>query len=366
MNGVSPKLSKFPRSTGRYLGDSFCVLSHSTLPLRLAHVWFIQSHPVIGSLAIPTIYGKLEIRGPDLEAAREVFQDHEGGVQFVVDEAHSGGFLGPGGRGLVCELELEKEIAAAGGECSLLRTYLDIGARKLMPLPPAIILGNKSIRDTVINFGRAVMFSTAPTSPFVAAIKSGYKVLSTKEQVWDVYLLPFLFIYIVLFIYKLPFPRQWYTAEHPHFQDRQHVRNMAMLFFELLTSHLLWEEANFKGILSVPLTDAWEDRVIQTHLLAISTRPKSFWWLYYHLLSSSFRTFPVTYPVVPLGQGRLRCIIHAHNTEEQVKGFVAAIYAWVQEMMDIDAGKAPQQVTKAAKEVYEWMRQEQVNGFGMV
>lgn len=65
-----------------------------------------------------------------VEAAQDVFQDHEGGIQFVVDEAHSGGFIGPGGRGLVCELGLEKEIAvvmhtcgkaigAAGGRCSL-------------------------------------------------------------------------------------------------------------------------------------------------------------------------------------------------------------------------------------------------------
>ncbi len=65
-----------------------------------------------------------------VEASQDVFQDHEGGIQFVVDEAHSGGFIGPGGRGLVCELGLEKEVAvvvhtfgkatgAAGGRCSL-------------------------------------------------------------------------------------------------------------------------------------------------------------------------------------------------------------------------------------------------------
>lgn len=153
-----------------------------------------------------------------VEAAREVFQEHEGGVQFVVDEAHSGGFLGPGGRGLVCELELEKEIAvvmhtfgkavgAAGGECSLLGTCLDINtgsrANASPPPPSGIILGNKSIRDTVLNFGRAVMFSTAPTFPFVAAIKSGYKVLGTKEQVWGVYLLLLLcsFLFLVLFFF---------------------------------------------------------------------------------------------------------------------------------------------------------------------
>lgn len=81
-----------------------------------------------------------------VEAAKEVFQGHEGGIQFVVDEAHSGGFLGPEGRGLVCELGLEKEIAvvmhtfgkavgAAGGECPPLTTYHDLEPCKLTSLP---------------------------------------------------------------------------------------------------------------------------------------------------------------------------------------------------------------------------------------
>lgn len=88
--------------------------------------------------------------------------------------------------------------------------------------------------------------------------------------------------------------------------------------------------------------------------------------MYYHLLSASFRTFPATYPAVPPGQSRLRVIIHAHNTEEQVRGFVDAIYVWTQEMMDIEAGIAAEPVTKAARVVYDWMRQEQVNGFGIL
>lgn len=141
---------------------------------------------------------------------------------------------------------------------------------------------------------------------------------------------------------------------------------MARLLFELLTSHQLWQTAKSKGILNVPLAEGWEDREFNTHLLAISTKPKSFWWMYYHLLSASFRTFPVVYPVVPPGQSRLRVIIHAHNTAEQVRQFVGAIYAWVQEMVDIEAGAGSELVPKAAKEVYDWMRQEQLNGFGMV
>lgn len=141
---------------------------------------------------------------------------------------------------------------------------------------------------------------------------------------------------------------------------------MARLFFELLTSHPLWPAAKETGILRIPLADGWEDRVITTHLLSISTKPKVFWWMFYHLLQTSFRTCPVTYPVVPPGQSRLRVIIHAHNTEQEVEGFVHAILAWVQEMMDIEAGAAAEPVTKAAKEVYDWMRQEQINGLGMV
>lgn len=44
------------------------------------------------------------------DAAKEVFVNGES-VQFVVDEAHSVGIIGPNGAGLVCELELQKEVA---------------------------------------------------------------------------------------------------------------------------------------------------------------------------------------------------------------------------------------------------------------
>jgi 8-amino-7-oxononanoate synthase len=44
-----------------------------------------------------------------VEAANEIFPD--GNAQFVIDEAHSSGHIGPNGSGLVSELGLEKEIA---------------------------------------------------------------------------------------------------------------------------------------------------------------------------------------------------------------------------------------------------------------
>lgn len=45
-----------------------------------------------------------------VDVAHEVSAGH-GNIQFVVDEAHSIGVIGPKGSGLVCELGLQKEIA---------------------------------------------------------------------------------------------------------------------------------------------------------------------------------------------------------------------------------------------------------------
>jgi 8-amino-7-oxononanoate synthase len=44
-----------------------------------------------------------------VEAANEIFPN--GNAQFVIDEAHSTGVIGPNGAGLVCALGLEKDIA---------------------------------------------------------------------------------------------------------------------------------------------------------------------------------------------------------------------------------------------------------------
>lgn len=71
-----------------------------------------------------------------MRAAREVFRGQEGNVQFVVDEAHSVGVIGPKGAGLVCHLGLQNEVAvvvhsygkamgATGGESSSISNCTD-------------------------------------------------------------------------------------------------------------------------------------------------------------------------------------------------------------------------------------------------
>ncbi|KAK2608212.1 hypothetical protein N8I77_006836 [Diaporthe amygdali] len=254
-----------------------------------------------------------------ISVAKEVFHGQEGNVQFVVDEAHSVGVIGPKGAGLVCELGLQDEIAV------VVHSY-----GKAMGATGAIILGNRTVKSALVNFGRSIIYTTSPSFLFVAAIKSGYSLLTSGRTL----------------------------------EAQEHIQELARHFYESITSHPDWEKAQEDGLLSVPLVEGWEERPFFTHIVTVSTRQKYVWWLYFALLSAGFCTFPVNYPVVPLGQGRLRIILHASNTHEQVTQFIDATFAWVEEMREIEAGATTEKVSKAAKEFYTWMKEENLSGYG--
>ena len=82
----------------------------------LLSVW--DSEPLIKQgtrcilVAVESVYSMDGDVGPLeelLDVAKEVIPN--GNIQFIVDEAHSTGVLGPNGAGLVCSLGLEKQIA---------------------------------------------------------------------------------------------------------------------------------------------------------------------------------------------------------------------------------------------------------------
>ncbi|KAI0156514.1 5-aminolevulinate synthase [Xylariaceae sp. FL1272] len=254
-----------------------------------------------------------------VDVAREISKG-QGNVQFVVDEAHSVGVIGPKGAGLVCDLCLQKDIAI------VVHSY-----GKAIGATGAMILGNQTIKGILANFARSVIYTTSPSFPFVAAIRSGYRLLElghTKEA-------------------------------------QQHIQDLAGLFFETLTSHPLWLATQDRGMLNVPLVDGWEDRSFFAHIIPIMTRPKYTYWLYFHLLAQSFCVFPVEHPVVPLGKGRLRVILHAHNTADEVRNFIGQVFSWVEEMMKYEEQGGPETVSHAARAVYKWMAQENLTGYGM-
>lgn len=132
-----------------------------------------------------------------------------------------------------------------------------------------------------------------------------------------------------------------------------------------MTSNAVWEEAIKRGILSVPLSDDWEEEPFLTHIVPIWTRQRYSYWLVFHLHFSGFSAFPVEYPTVPKGQSRVRLAFHANNTETQVDGLVDAVGKWAHEMIEIEKcgrdgdGKMP----KAARQVYAMMNDENSSGF---
>ncbi|RYO74618.1 hypothetical protein DL764_010771 [Monosporascus ibericus] len=244
-----------------------------------------------------------------LEVSREICP--KGNAVFIVDEAHATGILGPKGAGLVNALGVEKSIAVRLHTCG-----------KAMASTGAVILGNASVRSTIMNFARSVIYTTAPSFPTVAAIRAGYNLLKTGET-----------------------------------QDAQgHIQRLVKHFFTTIASNPVWDEASEMGILSIPLIDDWESRDFLVHIVPLWTRQRYNFWLVFHLQLSGFCAFPIDYPTVPKGQSRIRLIFHGANTEADVEGLAATICNWAQEMIDIEKkGAGAKKVPKAAQQVYALM-----------
>lgn len=121
------------------------------------------------------------------EVTKEIFPG--GNAQFLVDEAHSTGVIGPNGAGLVCELGLESEVAirlhtfgkalsASGGTLNtteILAKLIDINSAI------AIILGNKTLKSALLNLARPVIYTTAPALSVVAAARAGYNLMKAGQ-----------------------------------------------------------------------------------------------------------------------------------------------------------------------------------------
>ncbi|KAI4608822.1 putative secondary metabolism biosynthetic enzyme [Alternaria metachromatica] len=293
--------------------------------------WIIESNPLIQRGARSVLVAVESVYSMDgdvcplqelVDAAKELAPS--GSVQFVVDEAHSNGIYGPQGKGLVCALGLEKEVAI------VMHSY-----GKALSSRGATVLGNETIKSTLLNFARTIIFTTAPSFASVALIRTGYRLLESEAG------------------------RQAQTRVH----------DLVDLFLQSIISHPLWESAEQAGLLAIPLLKDWEASPTATsHIITIRTRQPYTYWLYFHLLLDGYCVFPVEHPVVAKGESRLKVTFHAGNTEEQVSGMVTSVFAWIQETMEIEGSKDDAQrigVSQAAHKVYTWMAHEGLTGFGM-
>ncbi|KAK5637392.1 hypothetical protein RRF57_013104 [Xylaria bambusicola] len=199
----------------------------------------------------------------------------KGNGYIIIDEAHSVGVLGDGGRGLVCQLGLQDEIWVRV-----------IGFGKAVGCAGGAILCSSIARLYLINYARTLIYTTAMSFPSLASINAAYDFLMTGEA------------------------------------DKR--RNQLKLLVGYCHQRL-------KGLDQRLQPTATTLRVLggpsSSPIIPLFTSyPKS---LSQHCQRSGFMVRPIVAPTVPSGQERIRICVHASNTIEQVDNLCSVIEAWL-------------------------------------
>lgn len=106
-------------------------------------------------------------------------------------------------------------------------------------------------------------------------------------------------------------------------------------------SHPLWEKCSQAGILGLPASVGYEKRDLLVQIVPVWTQSIQNIHLAFHLLQANISAFPVSYPVVPKGEGRVRLVIHAINTHEEIDYLVKTIFMWAEETYLAQTGEKP-------------------------
>jgi len=177
-------------------------------------------------------------------------------ANLIIDEAHATGVVGEKGGGLVQHLQLQEKCFAR------VHTF-----GKAVGCHGAAIIGSETLRNYLINFSRAFIYTTSLPETSVAAIKNAYQI----------------------------FPQM--NEERSHLTNLINQFQNASIGFEKLKSETPIQ------IVIVPGNDAVK-RLAQ------------------QLQENNFDVRPIVYPTVPKGSERLRIVMHAFNTSEEVGGLV--------------------------------------------
>ncbi|RYP27320.1 hypothetical protein DL767_007744 [Monosporascus sp. MG133] len=273
-----------------------------------------------------------------IDAAKDIFP--LGNAEFVVDEAHSFGVIGPKGLGFVSELGLEKEIAIR------MNTF-----GKALAGSGAVILSNNTVRSMLINNAKVLICSVAPPFTLLAAARVGHRLMQSEEgQKVSASLIGA------------------YGTELNAFQARDRLQYLTKLYLDTLTSNPIYKKANAKGLLRMPTheDEDWHDQPFITHIVPIWTKSKYAHYLSFHLVSDGINGTPIVFPIVPKGEDRVRLIMHSYNTEEEVKTLANSICSWAQEMLEIEASGDKNRLPKAAQRAFDLMKkaaaEDGVNG----
>lgn len=236
-----------------------------------------------------------------------------GNGHIIVDEAHSTGIFGIGGRGLVCQLELEKRIWArvhtfgkamgcSGGMLwgfclfSLFLSFsfypsdlvhVSVDANTSLFWSQAIILCSAITREYLINYARTFIYTTAMGFPELASIQIAHQaVTGDQADTWR------------LNLYALI----------------NHVYAQLVALCSQHDSSGRIIKINTGASTQSPIIPVFTS---QARSLAMFCQRRG------------YMVRPIVAPTVPYGTDRVRICLHARNTIEECDGLCRAIKDWV-------------------------------------
>lgn len=183
-------------------------------------------------------------------------------ANLIVDEAHATGITRNGGKGVVQQLQLEKFVFAR------IHTF-----GKALGCHGAIVLGNNTLRNYLINFSRSFIYTTALPVKSLVAVNQAYRLLEKSND-----------------------------------------------SIELLHKNISY----FKSLLSEKVKDRLieSESAIQCIVAGGNENTKN---VAAALQQSGFDVRPILSPTVPKGKERLRICIHTFNTAAEINGLCNSI-----------------------------------------
>ena len=181
-------------------------------------------------------------------------------AHLVIDEAHATGVIGEKGEGLVQMLGLQDKIFAR------IHTF-----GKACGSHGAVVLGSRPLRDYLVNFARSFIYSTALPEQTVAHIKESYELFPGMTD------------------------------------ERQHLKKLVNNF-QHSTLHSGQQVFNNQFPAS--------DTPIQGLIIPGNEKVKQ---VAEHLQNLNLDVRAILYPTVPKGKERLRIVLHAFNSFEELE-----------------------------------------------
>lgn len=204
-----------------------------------------------------------------LEVARKASKQLKRDVHVIADEAHAGGLYGRYGEGLAMALHLHNHD-------NLLARVITFG--KAFAAHGAVILGPRLLIEYLINYARPFIYSTALPPHSIHVLRAVYGFARTEAA-----------------------------------RKARCILWKRVQFFENLSTQLLCPSILLPANGKSPIQGIL--RIGNRECVSLSQT----------LRKQGFDVYAIRSPTVPRGKERIRIIIHAHNTEEEIRKLVLAI-----------------------------------------